>query len=69
MSNRQNVRLFSPGGIAFAEVNFRENISDVYMFNKKLKVITGKKTYIFSLKIPTDFKMLESNNLFLPETV
>lgn len=69
MSNRQNVRLFSPGGIAFAEVNFQENISDVYMFNKNLKVITGKKTYIFSLKIPTDYKILESNNMFLPDTV
>lgn len=66
MSNRKSVRLYSPGGIAFAEVNFRENISDVYMFEKNLRVVTGHKSYVFSIQPPTDYKMLVDSGLYLP---
>jgi hypothetical protein len=66
MSNRKKVRLYSPGGIAFAEVNFRDNIADVFMHNHKLRVITGKKSYFFSIQPPTDYKMLGEGNLYLP---
>jgi hypothetical protein len=68
MSNRKSVRLYSPGGIAFAEVNFRDNISDVFMHKQKLRVLTGKKSYIFSIQPPTDYKMLADSELYLPES-
>lgn len=68
MSNRKSVRLYSPGGIAFSQVNFRENISDVYMFEKNLKVITGQKSYKFTIHPPTDYKMIGDSSLQLLES-
>jgi len=66
MSNRKSVRLYSPGGIAFAQVNLQENISDVFMLNQKLRIVTGKKSYIFSIVPPTDSTMFSEHDLFLP---
>lgn len=66
MSNRKSVRIYSPGGIAFAQVNLRENISDVFMLNQKLRIVTGKKSYVFSIIPPTDYKMFAERDLFLP---
>lgn len=66
MVNHKYIRLYSPGGIVFAEITIKENISDVFMSNQKLLVITGKKSYIFSVKPPTDYRGLTSNNLYLP---
>lgn len=68
MSNRKNVRLYSPGGIAFSQVNFRENISDVFMVEKNLRVITGSKSYKFSIHPPTDYKMIGDSDLQLLES-
>ena len=66
MSNRKSVRLYSPGGVGFAEIDFRENISDVFMLNQKLRVVTGKKSHVFAIQPPTDYKMLAESSLYLP---
>jgi hypothetical protein len=67
MSNRKSVRLYSLGGIPFAELNFKENIADVFMVNQKLRVVTGKKSYLLQIQPPTDYRQLaDKGSLFLP---
>lgn len=67
--NHKRVRLYSPGGIAFGEVEFRDNIADAFLVDQKLRVITGKKSYMFKIQPPIDYKAIADNNLILPDYV
>ena len=64
--NHKTVRLYSHGGIAFAEVACKENVADAFMFDQKLKVVTGAKSYIFAIQPPSDYNILTENQLCLP---
>ena len=64
--NHKTVRLYSPGGIAFGEVEFKDNVADAFLIEKKLKVVTEKKSFIFGIQPPIDYKAIAADNLFLP---
>jgi hypothetical protein len=52
------INMFSPGGILFGGMEFTDSIAGIFYFDQQLRVLTSKKTYIFHVDPPTDYRYL-----------
>jgi hypothetical protein len=50
----KHIRLFSLRGSPYASLYFRDNISDAYLPDDQLKVVTANKVYLFSIHVPDE---------------
>ena len=50
----KQIRLFSLRGSPYASLHFRDNISDAYLPDDQLKVVTANKVYLFSIHVPDE---------------
>lgn len=66
LASKTLVRLYTPGGIPFGQIRFKENVADAFMHLGKLRVVTGKKSYWFAVNPPADLRGLPLEQLYLP---
>ena len=60
----KHIRLFSLRGSPYASLHFRDNISDAYLPDDQLKVVTANKVYSFSIHVPDEIAPSRSRRAF-----
>ena len=63
----KRIKLFSLQGSQYACLHFRDNISDAYLPDDQLKVVTANKIYIFSVQAPPETTLLDDTRILKPQ--
>ena len=63
----KRIRLFSLQGSQYACLDFRDNISDAYLQDDQLKVVTASKIYAFLVQAPPEKAHLDDTHILKPQ--